>query len=175
MPLKGGLKQGILKNRKRLVELDVVPDPAPACKHAKRKKAKTIGSFLSSMFMVGRLTAPEVNEAASAIVNYDKSGCEEVVKKMAKPSSAKNASTRLVHQLGKESQTCEIYSADIITWDDARHCQATSEAHFHLPYEYFDARVEAGKSSVAEMCNVPQNCAHGSKDTRMERMGWSEH
>ena len=112
-----------------------------------RKRAHTLGAFLTGMCLAGRLSAPEVQEAAACAAG---SSVDPVVQDIARVggrgSHRGNCHRDLMSKLGSRSSMPDLYSATIKFWDTDAQKQIEDECHILLPHEVIDSKVEEAQS-----------------------------
>ena len=147
MPLHGGVRQ-------RLKLAHPVPaEPAQADGPTKtktfstggRQRAFTIGQFLTGLFTIGRLSAPELQEGSAA--SSSSSGrADATIKKLGKAGNngklTGNMSRDVMTTLGKTCKKPPIYQTKITVWDSINNRQKRELCDFQLPYETLDHEIE---------------------------------
>jgi len=165
MPIRGGVRQR--SKRGRPAPVDAASEASSRGKirtfsaGGKQKKAKGIAWFLKQMFVVGRISAPEVQEGAQAHVESVAGEPDAETRSLSVVGNSGkqrgNCSRDLVHKLGKKSHMPPIYKAKICFWDPDRCEQKWAWAHFLLPHEVLDAEIR--RSSLTEWLGFEENDA----------------
>ena len=135
-----------------------------------RKRSRDIGDFLTSMFKIGRLSAPELQEAASATAAASSAGSsapsndDALLRDLASAGAGGkyrgNIHRDVASKLNKRCAKPQVYSTKICLWDPDRQCQTWDWASCLLPHEILDAAV--GTTSVEEWLGFPGNPALAS-------------
>ena len=71
MGKKGGVRQQLIKDDEIIVDADDDNNAGSTMRSyatGGRKRARDVGDFLSSMYLIGRLSAPELQEGAAAAI-----------------------------------------------------------------------------------------------------------
>jgi len=102
-----------------------------------RKRTKCVGEFLKSMYLVGRISAPEFQEGAAAGVG---SGAQDdLTRDLAKAGNAGshrgNCHRDVMQQLNKRTDKPPLYASPIAFWDADKCEKITSTCYFLLPHE----------------------------------------
>jgi hypothetical protein len=133
-------------------------EPAVPFETAIRKKQKTthISEFLKSLFVKGRLSAVEIQEASGAIGNcIDKTSAEtgsilSWSKAGTNGERPTNVSRDVLRQMKKGVKRPEVYSTRIPFWHAATNYRYEDDVHFNLPYELLE--FELGDSNLDDWC-----------------------
>ena len=110
-----------------------------------RKRAATIGQFITGQYVSGRFSAPEVQESAQRAVA---SGCsnDKVVRALAKAGAGGkqrgNMHRDVMTTLSKHSSMPPIYETERAFWDNGRQCQIQDKTYVLLPHEVFNSKIE---------------------------------
>ena len=103
-----------------------------------RRKANTIGNFLSSMYLIGRLSAPELQEGCAAATS---SSCHDTtvadLAKCARTGKYRaNCSRDVISKMAKKCRDRpSCYSTKIPFWCDKKDRRTLMECFFLLPHE----------------------------------------
>ncbi len=114
-----------------------------------RKRATTIGDDLTSLYLIGRMSAPELQEgaeAASASGSGARSSGDVVVdlaRAGARGAQQGNMHRDVVSKLGKRNSKTQLYSSDILLWDAAGQRPYWNAAHFMLPHAVLHDEVSS--------------------------------
>ena len=135
-------------------DVDLSVDPT-----RKRQKAKSIGGFLKSMFLNGRISGPELQEASKVLVDNNTNCNEAEVVELAKCGNSGchrgNMHRDTISKLEKSSNATQVYSHDVPLWDADSNCQVMKEMYFNLPHEKLDDMVN--RTSLEQWTSLPPN------------------
>ena len=122
----------------------------------RKKHSRTIGDFLKSMYVVGRVSAPEFQEGAEAQNNSGNDPlCAEVAKSGNKGKHRGNMSRDVISKLEKRIDKSQLYSTNICFWDAAAQCKIYDWCYFMLPHETIDHEIN--KTTLDEWVGFPNN------------------
>ena len=128
MPLRGGVKQQLLDDRPHGVadgaNSDGKGNTMRSYATGGRKRAKTAGQFLTSLYLIGRLSAPELQEgaasqpsASSADPFVDSSGpLPDLAKCGNKGIYRKNMHQDIGNKLKRYATKPPVYATKITVW-----------------------------------------------------------
>ena len=130
--MKGGVKQQLkdeFSGRRPLTDVDTQVDMANNSMSRQRtfatggrKRARTIGQYFTSMMLIGRLSAPELQEGAAAAKNSSTNSCDTLIDELAKAGNAGsqrgNCHRDVVSKLGARAEgTPQCYAAKVKFWN----------------------------------------------------------
>ena len=122
-----------------------------------RTRSKAIGEFATSLYLIGRLSAPELQEGAAAAACA--SSEDDVVNNLAKAGASGeirgNVHRDVMKKLGKRCRKPPLYGAKVTLWDEDRHQQVEDLVYFALPHETADDQVR--QTAVAEWVGFENN------------------
>ena len=165
MPLSGGIRQQLRREREVAQAGGDNEEPAePPKVKLKTHRAGgrnteniSIGGFLKSMYLIGRLSGPEFQEGSAATVKSQAS--DPLVKKVSKTgnSGAHRGNTHrdIMGHLDKLSDRPQVYGTDICFWDKRTESQVWQPCDFLLPHEVM--HHEIGKGRLEDWAGIQNN------------------
>ena len=135
MAPKGGVRQRLRELREDMNEderardggaEEVTEDKARTYSTGGRKRARTVGEFVSGLYLVGRLSAPELQEGAAAASSSSSSSAgpssltEELARAGADGRHRGNISRDVISTMSKRSKKPPVYSTKVLFWDEKK-------------------------------------------------------
>lgn len=155
MPLQGGIRQQLKRDDEYIPPVVEPPKKAVRCyATGGRTRSTSIGAFLKSMYIIGRLTSPELQEAA-----YCQRGDRELSQIADAGNSGlhrQNMHRDVMRTLGKKVCHPQVYIANVAFWDPDKQQQIQQQCDFLLPHEI--AEHIASDASVS-LTHVGNNAA----------------
>ena len=106
-----------------------------------RKRARSTGGFLTSLYAIGRLSAPELQEGASCVGGHD-ALCEDLAASGNGGTLRGNVHRDVIRRLGRVKDSLpKVNATRISLWDPDLGKKILDTAHFLLPSEFFDLQV----------------------------------
>ena len=161
MPLQGGIRQQLQRERPAADVADEPPAKLKTHRYGGRdnRAGQSVGDFLKSMYLIGRITAPEFQEGAAASSSSSRDGSDPLSLKVGKAANAganpNSAHRDIMKILGKRSDRPEVYDTDIWFWDKQTQSRTKQSCHFLLPSETLD--YEARKSGIEDWVGIRDN------------------
>ena len=170
MPLQGGIRQQLARAREDPV--DAVADEPPAKLKTHRyggrdnRAGHNVGDFLKSLYLIGRISAPEFQEGAAADAN--RPGCAAFSKQIAKTGTSGhhryNTHRDTMTILSNQSDRPPVYDTDITVWDSRLERKVEQPCHFLLPSEILDYEVR--KTGIENWVGIRDNaCLQSTFET----------
>ena len=145
MPRRGGVRQRLKSSKSELPQYFKQPNRKVATYTCGgRQRQTTLGKLFCSLFAVGRLSAPELQEGAEGHMTSchgnktDDKLCKQFNKAGHRGKHKGNAHRDIMRSLeSKLKHKAPIYETKISLWDKCNQCRVWQWAHFLLPHEIF--------------------------------------
>ena len=102
-----------------------------------RKRARTLGAYFQSLYLTGRICAPEFQEGAAAVSAFGSTDAlvREVASVGHRGRHCGNCHRDVVSKLSKRCDKPPLYNTQIPFWDMDKHERTMQTCYFLLPYE----------------------------------------
>ena len=111
--------------------------------------SKSVSAFLTSMYLTGRMSAPELQQGCQSAASSSAT-CSELAKSGASGKYRGNVHRDVTSKLGKKSDMPELYYTHIPFWDPKTDAKCNKLCAFLLPYEIADHVISKSESSLDE-------------------------
>lgn len=124
-------------------------------KYGGRERTSSMGEFLKSMYLNGRMTGGEVQEGAAAAGNHTDALCKTLAKAGNAGSHRGNCHRDIMTALDQGCDRPPVYETDIWFWDGRTKKRLKKPCHFLLVSETMDHFV--GKTNIQDWVGIRDN------------------